>query len=270
MKKIVAALALFTISLHGSLTLAAMDQENLEVTHATTTNSECQSELLSFYAQEGDIENVKCALAKGANPDGDNRYTPLMAACSNGHRDVVALLLQENASLNTLHHGYTALVHAIQGNSFNRPQMAYDLTLDLIRAGTDVNASNGQFTALIMAATHRNAPVVDVLLAEGALVNTQVGTGRSALFAAVEWADMAIVNTLLLAKANASVYLDNGFTVLMEAAVRGDSAIVEALLKAGADPNVRMFDKNYTALDWAIKHGNSDIVTILDPITDKL
>ena len=114
----------------------------------------------------------------------------------------------------------------------------------LLEAGADLNTSGfGSHTPLREAISQHNAPLVHLLLEEGALPD-----GAKELDKAVKWGDLSVVNALILAGADAD-------HVLSAAVKSGDQALVQLLLDAGAHVNNQ--NRSYNAVQAALK--NEDI-----------
>jgi ankyrin repeat protein len=84
----------------------------------------------------------------------------------------------------------------------------------------------------MLAASNNHAPVVERLIAQGAMVDHQERT--------------------------------QGWTALLWAAKQGHAATVEALIRRGADPTLKDFSGR-TAADWAHDIGRSDLLPLLGP-----
>ena len=128
---------------------------------------------------DGQVESVHRALENDptliGSKDGSG-YTPLHHAAIGGHADIVEILLESGAGIDTIgSRGETALFLASsKGNS--------EVVRILAKAGADPNkASADGKTPLHKAAIVGNAEVIDALLAAGAEPNTKDRSGRTAL-----------------------------------------------------------------------------------------
>ena len=102
--------------------------------------------LLHLNAKEGNAENVKKLIDRGANieiKDKQHTSSPLLWALQNGHSKVVDILLQSGADKKAMNfYGTTALHFAAQSGQFELVEM-------LVKQGLDVNAKdNGDETPL--------------------------------------------------------------------------------------------------------------------------
>ncbi|KAF3831585.1 hypothetical protein GH733_000397 [Mirounga leonina] len=93
---------------------------------------------------------------------------------------------------------------------------------------------------LHIATLQRNRPLMQLLLQNGADIDTQEGTsGKTALHLAVETQERGLVQFLLQAGARVDARMLNGCTPLHLAAGRGLSSISSTLCEAGADSLLR-------------------------------
>lgn len=166
-----------------------------------------------------------------------NGFTPLMSAIIGGDRDTIGFLLERDADVKAkTKSGYTAL-HA--GAWLARDDA---LVKRLLQMGADpktqVNISEPAYdvlTPLMGAVVRGNAKVVRRLLDAGADVNVQGGAfGRTALLMAATTQDVETVKTLLDHGANVHAKDNLGQTALDWAKRRGQTEIVKLLEKAGA------------------------------------
>ncbi|KAJ7443140.1 ankyrin repeat-containing domain protein [Mycena latifolia] len=161
-------------------------------------------------------------------PDG----TALQAACAEGHKRVVQVLLGKGADVNA-QGGDDGT--ALQAASYFDHEPVVRL---LLEKGADVNAQGGTYgTALQAASQYSDEPVVQLLLEKGADVNAQGGRYGTALQAAVVYGHKPVVQ--FLTERGADVNAPGGpyGTVLEAAAVYGHESIVQLLIDKGADVN---------------------------------
>lgn len=140
-----------------------------------------------------------------------------------------------------------------------------------LESGTDANAtgSEGNRSALQLAAFDGHDEVVWALLQAGADVNHLDATDRSALMYASTGDNAGTVKILL--KAGAKIDLaDNheGFTALMFAAAEGQAKVVNTLLSAGADHTMKDTDGD-TAKSFAEKNGHGVVVALIEKMTSE-
>ena len=133
----------------------------------------------------------------------------------------------------------------------------------LIKEGADVNSmiSNGQ-TLLMYAAHKGNLTFVNLLIEAGADVNAQTGTNEyddTALILAVRNHAFECVKRLIAVGADLNKRGENGNTALVEAIEANDDRCVELLIKSGADVNIKKGFK-VAALFSAVEKGHSHYI----------
>jgi ankyrin repeat protein len=135
---------------------------------------------------------------------------------------------------------------------------------DLIASGEDVNETQVDgSTALLWAAYHANALMVDALIEAGADVNAANRYGVTPLLQASRAGDGAVMEALLTAGADPSVAHPEGETPLMGAARTGNVEAVRLLMARGADVNSADEFQQQTPLMWAAAEGHVEVVNAL-------
>jgi ankyrin repeat protein len=163
-------------------------------------------------------------------------YTALMAAAGNGDFDAVRCLLDHGADVQTKSPtGFTALIAAaLSGNA--------RVVALLLERGTDPNAVCKLERGILqtpagVAASMGHADCLRLLMTAGADVTVQGGPFRhTALIGAATTPSQETVR-LLLTKADVHATDWNDHTALDWAARRGDTEIVKMLRRAGAEPS---------------------------------
>lgn len=111
---------------------------------------------------------------------------------------------------------------------------------EFIKAGADVNYTDqGNFTALIWAASHGKLDMIEMLLMAGATnIDHENVFNDNALFSAIKHGSLAVVRKLIKEGADVN-YINSRFdkTPLCVAAEYGKASIARELIKAGADVN---------------------------------
>jgi len=138
---------------------------------------------------KADTESQGCLKTDGTVIEG---CTPLWAAATAGHLDVVKLLIKEKAEVDG----------SSTTNSTPLRSAAFDGRLDIVRFlvenGANVNARNFfDNTPLIIACYNGHAAVVSYLIAHGAEINLQEKNGLTALHAAVDKDRVEIADDLM-------------------------------------------------------------------------
>jgi ankyrin repeat protein len=222
----------------------------------------------------GDDAKVRLLVEHGADVNARTKLgrTPLMAAAAcDGCSATVRYLLSKGADVNAKDgSGVGALqLAALAGD-------AKSVGL-LLAAGSDAKASDLSGGGPVMDALKNcNEQAASALIAKGADVNAALTfsgkvkfgpiqlVGMTPLSTAAPYCDAAISRALLDFGAKPNAADVRGLTPLM-LAVASESQNVErvrALLKAGADVNAKSATGE-TALDWALKFGNPDVIAAL-------
>jgi ankyrin repeat protein len=219
-------------------------------------------------------EKARMLVEKGADVNAHTKQgrTPLMlAATCDGCVETVRLLISKGAELKAKDaQGDTALDLAAVANDLETMRL-------LIDKGADAaTVDGGGVTPLFSAASNCNLDAVRMLLSKGADVNAadtfagEVKFGKiqliqlTPLMMAAPYCTVDVVKTLLDAgaKVNAKDIRDMTPLMLAVASEHQDLAVVKLLLEAGADVNVKS-NMGETALDWAKKFGNREVIAEL-------
>ncbi len=244
----------------------------------------------ALYSTRGCMEQL---LKKGADPDMQNKLGETAILWCTHDLEKTKLLLSYKAGLNIkTTTGNTAFLSACVGANQT------DMIRLMLQNGADPLAQNhGKQTSLQLVAGFGDTAAARLLLNRGVEISPKAGEGNSALFAAVKGLNSTMLHWLLANGADANshdsynatplsyaVILNNmemvkallpkttnineqdidGITPLMWACYNehDNPAIIQALLDAGAA--VKPEDKKgQTALDWALKKGNSPTVALL-------
>ena len=222
----------------------------------------------------GNPEKARMLVEKGADVNAHSKLgrTPLMiAAGCDGCAATVKLLLDKGADVNAKDkQGNTPLAAASWGD------ISDSVTLLLAKgAGPDVADSQG-YTPLSNAASNCNLEAVKLYLSKGANVNAPNTKGGEVKFGKIQLIKLTplMMASTFCAPEVVKALLDAGAKV-NDADIRGmtpiqfavsseaqNPAVVKLLLKAGAEINAKS-SVGETALDWAKKFGNKEVIAAL-------
>ncbi len=197
--------------------------------------------------------------------------TPLIAACKNGNRDIVELLLEKGADINKRDNftGKTPLLAALHGSKQNR----FELAMYLIDNGADIYASQKTTSpfeeALIVLTTDDESTIAEgfdlfrYLMKQNVNMNICTGNENVLTFAA-HYNNYNVVKYLI-----ENNYYDidsfdsSGETALIVATKNNRIQIVELLLKLGANKTIKD-SEGKIALDYAICNDYYEIISLLE------
>ena len=220
-------------------------------------------------ARKGNAAAAEALLDNGANPSPVtvNGTTPLHRAATWNVIDVTDVLLRHGADPNAQDYdeGWTLLHDAVIWNGFEEPQVIVPL---LVHADTDPDVEDGLgLTPLHWAASNGSVYAVELLLDHGADPNTRDDNGETPLHWAARYGHLSVIRVLLDdRKTDVNAGDQKGYTPLHSAAVNNILDLVELLLDHGADPLI-LGDDNWDAIGIARRHGNDDVVDLLEPIS---
>jgi ankyrin repeat protein len=249
---------------HGfSITLRILLSEDPKVDVNYIDQSRSRLSLLETAISNGHIQIVNILLDASVNINAlnDDGCTPLWIA-SNGHVEIVKALLKASESKGTDHvniadkYGNTPLFRAaIDGCT--------EIARTLIAVGAGINIVNKYgFSPLFFAASGGHRDVVSLLIEAGADINIENKDRDTPIFQAVYLGDRDVVSVLLEAGAAINIENKDGETPLFQAVYRGNRDVVSLLLEAGADLNIINKDGK-TPLLYATEYGNEEIITLL-------
>lgn len=217
--------------------------------------------------QHGNLDIVRLLIDEGASINTRPRIlhgrTALQAAILSGDEEMVNYLIDKDADVNscaTTMLGRTALQAAAKmGN--------VDLVQRLIELGADVNEETSKVkndTCLHLAVRSDNVPLVDLLLEHKANVNvTREATG-SLLNLAIRSGNHLIVEKLMANGAQLSQQHDEDIDqdYLCDAVEEGNYELARTLLKHGANPTKDTASRG-TPLKAAVQYGTADMIKLL-------
>ena len=213
-----------------------------------------------YYASMAGLQKmVQILLDQGVdvNAEGGHICSALHAASSEGHDQIVQMLLAGGANINKCSalHGGSALHAASEKGHEQVVRM-------LLEKGADVNTSDHYgFTPLYRASQGSHEQLVRMLLEKGADVNTSDHYGFTPLYLASLLGHEQVVRMLLEHGADVNASRNDGYTPLYWASGRGHEQVVQMLLEHGADVNES--DGYGMALDEALRNGRDRVVQML-------
>jgi len=185
------------------------------------------------------LEIAKYLLDEGASlekPLSTKKGFPIHAAVRTGHVEMVKLLLDYGASIETLDKdGRSALGCAASHLSSSEFSEWRDMVNLLVDRGTKFEAAN-MVSPLYLAAIKGHVEMVDLLLAKGANVNAESLHGRLPLVAAAARGHLDAAKVLLAKGAKVNAYSNTRahWSPLFAAARYGRVEMVKFLLNVGA------------------------------------
>ena len=185
--------------------------------------------VLMTCARAGDAAAVKALLQRGADVNAKERahqQTALMWAAAERHPDVVGLLVGARADVRARSLTYAQTVVGEQTQRAGREELNYTV-------------QRGGATPLLFAARAGDAESARLLLDAGADADDAQPDGVSALVLAAHSGNGQVAAVLLERGADPNA-LGSGYTALHAAILRSDLNLVRAVLAYGADPNLRM------------------------------
>ncbi len=219
-------------------------------------------------AYKGRLDLVVLLLERGADVESRDHQgqTAIYVASSRGHIEVVRSLIERGADVNAECNGNfvgakrTPLLQVVSGNG------SLEIARALLEHGADVNYQDAcGVSGLCMALHHPSTDFAQLLLDHGANPNTSAGIRRgSVLHEASFDGRVAFVTLLLDYGANVNILNNLGWTPLHYTAIHGDSKpeVMQVLLDHGADVNAQT--GNYlTALHLAAATGYPQVVEVL-------
>ena len=257
--------------------IGSLEAMRLLLDHGADVNAQNGFGSTALMWSVSDAAKVRLLLDHGAEVNTTartGRTALIIAAFTNPSAEVVRLLLAKGAKVDVMDKRH---VTPLNGATFGNDTATVRL---LLEAGADMDTPDTfiGLTPLMNAAGNRNVEATKLLLAKGAKVNAvskteglpkiQTGTvefgGWTPLLMASAFGPPEAVKTLLDAGARIDAQDYRGFTALMLAAGtdRYDPRIVNLLMAHGADLRPTNHEGE-TALDWANKFGDSEVIRAL-------
>jgi ankyrin repeat protein len=213
-----------------------------------------------------DLDLVVLLLERGADMESRDRHdqTALYVASSCGYAEVVRSLIDRGADLNVecgnrggWFKAKWTPLHVASKNGW------LEVAGLLLVHGTGVNhQDNWGKSALHIASRHASSNLVRLLLDHGANAYALDNWGETALHEASSYGRITVVKSLLEYGANVDAMSKWGMTPLHCAAIKGHLEVIHLLLDHDADVNAQNEDRR-TALDLASLNGHVQVVEVL-------
>ena len=245
-------------SIEGELTTVKMLVEAGADVRATDTKRVTCLMLAAYYGHTDTVRYLVSLPELDLNHQGSKNDTALHSAVQRKHADVVQVLIDAGADIETKN---------VQGHSpLHLASISRELTTVkmLVKAGADVRATDtNRVTCLMFAAYYGHTDTVRYLVGLPEVdLNHQGGHNRTALHVAVQAKHGDVVQVLIDAGADIDTKDDDGRSPLHLASISGELTTMKMLVKAGAD--VRATDaETATCLMVAAYHGHTDTVRYL-------
>ncbi|CAL1291841.1 unnamed protein product [Larinioides sclopetarius] len=210
--------------------------------------------VLHIASSFGRVETVKFFLEyhkPSINDETIDGKTPLHLAIQYGHKEVVEILLQNNACTNFKSGGFSSLWYAVW---YDRKEIV-EILLERTQ-NVNANVRMGGYTSLHVAAEKGHSELVKFLLEKGASVNKESDEQLIPLHLAAMRGNIEIVRTLLFHKSNVNAETIDGITPLIVAAERNRIDVAKLLIKHKAKVNVadKTLFKGWTPLMLSVKN----------------
>ena len=236
------------IKVEGLIAAGANIQSPCRLLYTSGLGAACEGDsALHIASRMGSLPMLQLLLQYGAEVDSvsETGETCLHIACVRAQVECVKLLLQHGASVNAMDKimgSDTALIKAVACyNTLSEDDDSYiEIIQMLIQTGAEVNKSDCKgLTALHLAVCKEDTRISELLLNNGAIIDTQGELVSSPLIRAIECGSIANVNLLLRegCKVNHSWGCLANSIPLCSAILSNNMAIVLDLLRHGADPN---------------------------------
>ncbi|KAF7527677.1 hypothetical protein G7054_g10415 [Neopestalotiopsis clavispora] len=231
---------------------------------------DCDRTLLHVVARHGLFEAARELIKTeefSIDAQDEEERTPLFAACHAEHRDIVKLLL-ENEADTTITDDYNQTPLYVAAEKGNQPII--ELLLNTSQETLNSKSKSYEWTPLHVAVRKGHNEIVVYLRARGARLYLQDEDGWTPLWTAVYWEEARAIEVLLQKRSDdEDLQLETegeGRTPLMEAVGRGFWKGARLLVEAGAKcdrPESTDTMRQDTALHLAVSANQSEIVGLL-------
>jgi len=238
-------------------------QQERTYTQTQLSNQEVLNNLLFDECKKKNPDSAKVLslIEDGAdvndkNAKSKNEWTPLHLACANKNFNLVELLIEHGANVESKSKGHiTPLSIACLSEYFNIAKL-------LIEHGANIESKDkNERTLLDVACQSGQFNLVKFLVEHGANIESKNKYGETPLHLACEYGHLNIVKLLLKKGANVDAKTIEGFTPFHTAIWFGNIEICKSLLVANADINAKSVE-GITPLDLAYEKQNNEILAL--------
>ena len=231
---------------------------DVDVNHRNAANYTA----LYYAVEDKHTDVVQVLIDAGADIETKNNdgNSPLHVACVSGSLDMVKMLVRAGAGVRVTNNTYDTCL--IQTACFGDIEtVRYLVTLPEV----DVNHRGcGNYATLHYPVMNEETDMMQVLIDAGADVDTQRNDGYTPLHSACAEGSLDVVNMLVEAGAGVRVTDNDGCTCLIRAARCGHTETVRYLVGLpDVELNHRDTVKNYTALQYAVEEKHTDVAQVL-------
>lgn len=204
--------------------------------------------VLKYIAEGIDINNT---IDESDDSIGSNA---LLLASEFYHKEIIKILLEHNADVNFKNHLNKTALEYVSSNDDN-----FDIALEFIKRGADVNALDNENAAPLMYAASYNAKkILNLLIENNADINIQSKSGYTALILAALNNNLDIVKILIEKKADVFARDGYGRRCLYYADENGNAEMYEIFRKYHDDEYKKstqfIFDVLYSKTDEINKY----------------
>ncbi|KAL3448408.1 ankyrin repeat-containing domain protein [Aspergillus insuetus] len=234
-----------------------------DILEQNRTNAQVGYEALISACRGGCAKIVSRLLSEGVKPDSETTQrrvrfpsdTPLTAAISNSHMDIIQMLIKAKANLNRRSDGNTPMISAARVGNVAVIEL-------LLEDGASPAMRCGDTCPLLETAGNGHLAATKVLLAADADVNAEIGH-TCALMEATRGGHIEIMKTLLQAGASTKTTFQWSHP-LSVASMLGNLEAMRILIDAGADVNPHAMGEDPPLPLWeATKNNHVDAVLLL-------
>ena len=204
-------------------------------------------ECTDYHRLSLDVAEILIEAEANVDHSDSSGHTALVQAVHNQKKDIIKLLIANNASPNIHPVNYSCLRLAIELNDLELVEM-------LLAAGADPNVQNidDGYTPLMVACDKGYIPIIKALKSSNVNLNAHGKDRWTGLMIACAKNHIDVVELLIISGADVNSIENSGWTSLMIACKKNYVEVVNCLIQAGADPNISTND------DWAAIHFASD------------